>query len=70
MQMSMEIRNYIQKRNIDINELERITGVKKSQLSSSANRPLNAGELLAICSALNIQPEQMWKDSQQHNKIG
>lgn len=61
MQMSLEIRKYIQKRNIDIDALERATGVKKSQLQIDAHRPLNAGELLAICSVLNIEPEQIWR---------
>lgn len=62
MQMSLEIRNYIQKKNIDIDALERATGVRKSQLLVDAHRPLNAGELLAICSFLEIEPEQIWRE--------
>ncbi len=61
MKMSTEIREYIVEKHIDIEELSKKTGVKKSLLLMSAAKPLNASELLAVCACLQVAPEDIWQ---------
>ncbi len=59
MNITRKVQLYIRDCSIDVEEVQRQTGVSKALLTGESNRPFNATEFLEVCTYLKIKPEEI-----------
>ncbi len=64
MKMTKAIAMYVKENNLDVDEISKDTGVPKVKLYVDSKSPLNATEMLKLCSYLKLRPEKLWEEKE------
>ena len=63
MKMTELLSAYLKERRMDLEWIAKQTGIPARKLSYPPKEPLNAEELLRLCSYLHVKPEQFWEET-------